>query len=630
MIVDLALAILIILAAFLLHAIAFTAIGLLVRRWFGLRGISIDDAFLAFWTGFGIVVLILIVWNFFLPIGWPSWLFVLGLGGAALLWNRKDILSSIGAIDWRPGKVQVVCLLAGSLWVANQSMAGFRSWDGALYHLQAVQWAKSYPVVPGVGNLHGPLAFNNSSFLYDAMLDSGWMAGRGFHIANGILLFMMVAQAIVAGGRFLSSRQGGSQLYRFLLLAPALYLVHDGDLASYSTDVPMTLVLLTAGALLFSELSGEDGERSSAEGAYRLTVLAILLATAVCIKMTSAAFATVAMCVAVVFWWRKWAGSGFHWRGGLAYAVIAAFTFAALWMARGVILSGYPFFPLTVAGFHTDWRVPVEHAQAELANAAFTEREFSWRVLNPNWLRHIFVGDPYAALVPAVLAAVALLGFFSAKEVRRNARTAYCAAWWLLLPALVALAVWLMSVPSTRYSSVFFWTLAAVCVCECWRVRWAQPQTTTRWPAFALIAISVSPPIVDPALRALRQHSDPITEVVRYNEPDSFITEVVRYNFIEPDSERVLTPVPDPPAFTVYTTRSGLSVHVPLKPAAGSEVGAPWNIPLPTTPNPAANLELRAPGRLEKGFRVSGAWQMRDWPYYWRPAFLSQWRDHFR
>ena len=83
------------------------------------------------------------------------------------------------------------------------------------YHVQAVKWAKAYPVVPGIANLHGPLAFNNSSFLYDAMVDSGWWEGRGYHVANAVLLHGAVIQSLLNGLQWLRgglSRTIGFQL----------------------------------------------------------------------------------------------------------------------------------------------------------------------------------------------------------------------------------------------------------------------------------------------------------------------------------------------------------------------------------------------------------------------------------
>jgi hypothetical protein len=38
-------------------------------------------------------------------------------------------------------------------------------YDTGLYHWQAMKWLESYPVVPGLGNIHGRFAFNSNALL---------------------------------------------------------------------------------------------------------------------------------------------------------------------------------------------------------------------------------------------------------------------------------------------------------------------------------------------------------------------------------------------------------------------------------------------------------------------------------
>ena len=298
---------LLIVGTFLVLALAFAGVGLILRRAFGLIELDIDDLFLAFWTGFGVIILILILWNFILPVGLSALILVLSLGTLGICWNWRALSRIFDDPSWRLNAPSRLFLILVVLWITNQSMAGFKSYDGALYHLQGVRWAKTYPVVPGIANLHGPLAFNNSSFLYDAMLDSGWWEGKAFHVANGVLVFALALQAIVAGARFAQGEREASpgQLYRFLLLAPALYLVPlNGGVTSYSTDLPLTLILLVATAKMYDLLNFSAAQSATMEDAYGLFSLSILLAAAVCIKSTAAVFAAIAMPIAAWQWWR--------------------------------------------------------------------------------------------------------------------------------------------------------------------------------------------------------------------------------------------------------------------------------------------------------------------------------------
>jgi len=76
-----------------------------------------------------------------------------------------------------------------------------------------------------------------------------------------------------------------------------------------------------------------------------------------------------------------------------------------------------------------------------------------------------------------------------------------------------------------------------------------------------------------------------------------------------------------------FVTRSGVPLNTPQpRPNAPNMPNACGNAPLPCTANPAPNLELRDEGTLERGFRIRGDWQMTNFPYHWRPTFLSEWR----
>jgi len=602
-----------ILGTFLILSGAFTGIGLLVRRGFGPRATDIDHYFLAFWTGYGVILLLLILWNFIMPVGFISLLAVFLLGG--LGWWLESRPAKLAAADrWRPKALHVALFAAGSLWVANQSTAPLHSWDDGLYHIQGVQWAATYPVVPGIANLLGPLGFNNASFLYDAMLDSGWWKDRGFHLANGLLMFVMVLQASVAGARFASRRSGGRglHLYQFLVLAPTLSLARNGGLATYSTDIPCSLILLGAAGWMY-QLLNADPSSDDEEHGFLLVALTILFAAAVCVKMTAAVFAGVGMSMVAVLWWKRRSASGRLMSRFAAIALITLF-FALPWMLRGVVMSGYPLFPLAVGGQSVAWRAPIEHVQAEYSYIGFSEREFSWHFVGRDWLLQVFEKDIYSVLVPVLLTAAVMLLFVFSKRSRAHALTLSGDAWWILLPTLVSLAAWLFSAPSTRYSRVLFWILATTSVCQALAILWPHlAEKGKAWVVIGVTALGISSPLVEPPLAAIIRRDNPVAAILQYN-------------VILPAPGQWVSPMPAPPEVISYTTRSGLQVNVPRKPQGQETFAKCWNAPLPCTPTPAPNLQLIEPGRLERGFRVEGGWEMLDWPSDWQAEFLPEWR----
>ncbi|MGV2435393.1 MAG UNVERIFIED_CONTAM: hypothetical protein LVT10_11320 [Anaerolineae bacterium] len=54
---------------------------------------------------------------------------------------------------------------------ANNALLAPARYDAGLYQIQSVMWSNQFPIVRGLGNLHGRLAFNNSFHLYIAWLN---------------------------------------------------------------------------------------------------------------------------------------------------------------------------------------------------------------------------------------------------------------------------------------------------------------------------------------------------------------------------------------------------------------------------------------------------------------------------
>jgi len=527
---------------------------------------------------------------------------------------RRSMKTTVDAVSWRPRPWEWAVLAMGAAWVVDQCIARFFSWDGALYHAQAVMWASRYAVVPGIANLHGPLAFNNSSFLADAMVNSGWWEGRGFHVANGVLLLGAVLQAVVSGLRWLRSDRAGAgvRCFGFLMLALAFHTARD--VASFSTDLPMALILGAAATLMYALLD-RDERQGRAEDAYDLFALALLLAAAVSIKLTAAVFAAVALPVVIVVGFRHWPKRERALRRSLIWMAVVLAVFSGAWIARGIVMSGYPFFPLTMGGVPVDWRVPLEHAQAEVAYITLTERAFSWGLVGRNWVWLTMIGDVTALLVPGGLAMAALVARWFAIRRRRGEARAVPRTFWLYLPLMAAIAVWFVTAPSHRYSPALFWPLAALSVTEAVRVIWPLIGPRSRgWLAVLVVTIAVAPVFAERGFVMVHEGAEAAMAVRIRDRSTAFWG-------------RGLSPMGGEVAVTVYTTRSGDQLNVPdrSRPPAGLP-NACWSAPLPCTPNPAPNLQLRVPGRLDRGFRVQGGWEMTDWPYYWHAFFLPEWR----
>ena len=607
-------------AAFnVLLSAAFVGIGLMALRQFGVVRASLDSLFVCFWLGFAAVIAALLIWNIFFAVGPAVLPAVLAAGLLSLAGHRK-------IIDWSEirslsGWTAAACGIA-VIWVAHISTGSMAEWDTAYYHMQGVEWARLYPTVPGMANVFGPLGFNNASFLYDAMLDTGPWRARAWHVANGVLVSALICQVITAFHSFLNGRDGqrAHDLFTVCLMPAAINSVLGGRINSFSTVVPAALLVMVVSARIYRAMSAGAG--SDAERGFNWFAAIVLATTAVAIKTSAVVFTVSVVALFLIVPSVRKRLSAQSWKRALVWSVVAGLLVGTSWAVRTVILSGYAFFPSSVLAAPVEWRVPAEHARAEFdwivhsarataENMAYVAGEptSAFRVIR-HWLR-VALEDIYAFAVPAL--AVGVLAVATV-VIRRRApaerRRRASDEWWLLFPLVAALAVWAMTAPEPRYSEPFLWTLTALFGAQAFRFLDDVPTVRRRFLVGAVLC-GLSPAVLAPAWSAI--------ELRRAAGPLEMIAQAL---FKTPPPGEIFQAAGKPSPLTTFTTDSGLILNVPI-----GERARCWSAPPPCTPSPAPNLRLRVPGRIDRGFVVDGDWKMRDWPQPWRPKLLPAMRQ---
>ena len=151
------------------------------------------------WVGVSGLLFILQVIHLFLPVSAPVAVMLVVIG----------IMSLVGFQGYRMPELRFVrrplaiLLLVGLGWISLRTLGPVLNFDSGMYHLQLIEWAQRFPIVPGLANLHDSFGFNNSNFLLAAAIDRFPFPGQGPHIVNGVL-FMAI------GGGFLARAIAGS------------------------------------------------------------------------------------------------------------------------------------------------------------------------------------------------------------------------------------------------------------------------------------------------------------------------------------------------------------------------------------------------------------------------------------
>ncbi|MGE5279308.1 MAG: LIC_10190 family membrane protein [Deltaproteobacteria bacterium] len=578
----------------------FAGIGLAIRRWTGLGSPArIDDVFVCFWTGLAGAIFFLQIWHLFFPVNMPAFAVVALWGGTGLarhlLWLRqqprltKKQRKVLG--DGLPAPLGwsfYVPVLVFAWLVAFYAVSLPMFYDAGLYYLPTMRWVTSFPVVPGLGNLHARLAYNQSYFLYLGLLEA-W-TGRGTHLANSTLILVGLAQFWLSFLRVLrpvslpslaagpardpqgyagrpAGRRRPVDIFQALMLPFLLHQVFLVFLASPTPDMCVMILAVLSTSLLIRIL--ENNPDGAEELPWLLYSLAGLLLLGVTTKLTFSIFGLTALLILLIGTARaRWKTLGPR-PGRLLRSILFLALFAFIpWFAHGIMLTGYIAYPLPYGRLNVDWRLPL----SSLEYMRFSVMDYA----REDWARrpdkHIYV------TTPLVLAAIGLIANAIA-FVRTRRRGENGILWLVPLPCIVTIVHWYLQVPNLRFGYAFFSILPGVFL-MLWLRTWANPSKIVAGYLFLFAAVILIDVAVDKKFDRTAKTNRIMTEKLK--------------NVWRLDKASWLTQQD----YLPYVTRSGLMLFVPVKDDRC------WDTNEICTPYPRRDLRLRRPGDLGRGFRV--------------------------
>jgi|SRR5882724_2743855 len=212
----------------------------------------------AFWAGLAAAVAILEVYHFLRPIDSLIAVLFLGFGLVGFLSSRTVLLRQWStARTSAPWSLPVVLLVA--FLVAVRAAGPCEHYDTGLYGSSLVRWTASYPLVPGLANLHGRFGFNSSVFLCVASLDQGILRGISYHLFGGLLLLAFAATVVPACERLVRGSSASLEdSFLFFLLIPTVFWIMRTEIVGTMTDLPATASLLVACANLLRGLERRE------------------------------------------------------------------------------------------------------------------------------------------------------------------------------------------------------------------------------------------------------------------------------------------------------------------------------------------------------------------------------------
>ena len=535
----------------------------------------------AYWTGIAIAVAILEIYHFMRPIDLGVTTFLAGFGILGTLLNRGSLLAGLKKIR-SIGLWTFLSYSALIILLAVRSAGPCEHYDTGLYGASAVRWAITYPVVPGLANLQGRLGYNSSVFLCIAALDQGVWRDLAHHLFVGLIIAGLLAYIVPAYFRLLRGTSTSSaDWFLSILLIPAVFWTAEAQIVGSLTDVPAAAACFVAAALLFRSLSLESSARDDASSAVSIQQLNLVVAMplfvlAIVFKLSTAVIAGLGWIITFLQLWSLAAKSEKR-KQLVAASLLLSAAILLPWFARGLVQSGYPFYPKAVLGIPVDWQVPSVAANWEFAairswarmpHARLSETQgFRW--IGP-WVRGNSRNREGLEVPFLIAMAGGLAGIFA---LTRRKRPGTWQGLWLLVPSLASCFFWFSQAPDPRFGEAAIWTTAAT-LGTLGVVSLIQDREL-KWRRITLLGLAAITAWCLYFRTLWRLSGRPLLEV---------------HGFLRLPIVKLIS----------KETLSGLVVYVP---AEGDQC---WDAPLLCTPYLNKTLRLRQPGSMRSGFVSQG------------------------
>lgn len=423
-----------------------------------LNFIPSESPFAWFWMGWCILVFLLQILHLFFPmtifIGVP----IFGIGFLLffifIVLNKKNY--SINKIL----KIYLPLLIVFLLFISYRALYEPSVSDIDLYHFMTIRWQNEYAIVPGLGNLHDRLAYNQSFFLFVSTLNLYPLFDHGNNLANGLLIFVLIAECLYTLVKICCEKktvpgQFITMIPAFLIF-PIIYALLDSSLSSPSPDIA-SIILQIILFIIFAREIFTKKQNGICDG--RTFLILFLSAISITVKLSNWAFCgsiILILLIRNIKYFRKIP----HF---LKFYTLP-FLSIIIWSLRSFILSGCVAYPSAIGCFNVDWAIPIENVRksagwiyswARWPNKYYLDVLGSWDWV-PHWIKinaseNIFTVDyPLVISCFFLLASILILCF--TKKKSSISPTTYI----ILTPPVAGLIAWFFTAPDVRFARGLF------------------------------------------------------------------------------------------------------------------------------------------------------------------------------
>lgn len=319
------------------------------------------------------------------PLAWLVWVLLLCLGA---WWNKKAFFLFTGRLrhSYRRNKhllipAGIVLLLISILGAGPLMMD-----DTESYHMQCIKWIQEWGTVPGLANLHERFGFNSGWFAFAAFFIPQQATHNYYTVANGVLSvwigLYLISQAFPGRCKEKASAPLPLACLLVLLMAWLCWPMIRGNATTANYDFVTTCLILVGFAEFIK--SAERGQHWQA-WLPEMILWPVFLFTIRIINFPLLLFSL----FGIIYLIRR------RFNGLLATCLLLSAALVTAFLARNVLLSGYPFFPAyQVDPFPVDWKADPDLTKQLVdyikyfnrVNNAFLPIRETAKLALPDWL----------------------------------------------------------------------------------------------------------------------------------------------------------------------------------------------------------------------------------------------------
>jgi hypothetical protein len=390
---------------------------------------------------------------------------LIGLLGIAF--NYKLFLRLFKEVSLKKVLLFLMIVLIIAIWFTHRAILPPLNYDSGAWHIQNIKWFYSYPLIPGLGNLQFVFGWNVSSFLYVAFLESGLWSLKSSYISNGVFMVFITSYIIFCIFRFFSNRANINKtnfklynIFMILMLAPILRESWIGNLSSPSYDLPLFLIEIAVGYFFLRFLENYSNSEDFQD--FDMFSILIVCILGITIKLQFIVFGSIIFIVTLILWLIKVKNNFRIFKLKFIFTICLSGVGIISHIIRGLILSGYPFFPVAYTPFNFDWKIPksiaitATNATVGWGRIPGADSAVGWGWIK-DWFMNIFF-QRLELILPTIFIITSLIVFLAFyKKNILNSRKIFLI---FPVPFILSIIFWFFTAPDPRYIGSIIWVFA--------------------------------------------------------------------------------------------------------------------------------------------------------------------------